>query len=115
MDAKIYKYITESIPMPVLFCDADHIIRYLNREARRYYYETRPHPDLIGKNIKQCHKPETWERILSLYDRMKNEGLGEERVGTSKIEGYRIYMTPVRDESGVLIGYLQRFEDGTHK
>jgi len=48
-------------------------------------------------------------------DKNQNDELGEERVGTSGIEGYRIYMTPVRDDTGAMIGYLQRFEDGTHQ
>ena len=115
MDAKIFEYIVESMPMPVLYCDMDHVIRYLNREAKRYYYVTRPFPEMVGKNHEECHKPETWLRILNLYEKMKNDGFGEERVGTSEIEGYRIYMTPVRDDDGALVGYLQRFEDGAHR
>ena len=111
---KMFEYIVESLPMPVLFCDTGHVIRYLNKAAKYHYYEARPHPDLIGRNIQLCHKPETWDIVLKLYEQMKNEDLSEARVGTSRPEGYRIYMTAVRDENGELVGYLQRFEDGKH-
>ena len=65
--------------------------------------------DLIGKNLFECHRPESKAAILALVEDMKNGGEAR-RIGTSKIEGYRIYMIPVRDKDGNMIGYIDQFE-----
>ena len=109
MECNAYREILNSLPMPVMFCDMDHVIRYMNPAAETYYYVTRPYKDLIGKCVFDCHKPESKAAILALVEDMKNGGEAR-RIGTSKIEGYRIYMVPVRDGDGRMIGYLDLFE-----
>ncbi len=109
MEFNHYREILDSMPMGVLFCDMDHIIRYMNPAAEIYYYETRHYKDLIGKNLFECHRPESKAAILALVEDMKNGGEAR-RIGTSKIEGYRIYMIPVRDKDGNMIGYIDQFE-----
>ncbi|MDD3347498.1 PAS domain-containing protein [Oscillibacter sp.] len=111
MEFAYCREILDSWPMGILFCDLDHVIRYMNPAAEYYYYVTRSYRDLVGKSVLDCHRPETRERILALVEELKAGG-GEKRIGTTKIEGYRVYITPVRDKDGTLIGYVDRFEDG---
>ena len=106
-----YKYIKEIVdswPTSILCCDMDHIIRYMNRAAKQHYYGARTYKELIGTNVFNYHKPETREKILELLEELKDGG-GAKRMGTVKGEGYRVYLVPVRDDAGMLIGYCQAF------
>ena len=47
--------ILDSVPYRIVFVDTDHIIRYMNREAKHHYYAVRGYSDLIGKSIFECH------------------------------------------------------------
>ena len=47
-------YILDSVPYRIVFVDTDHIIRYMNREAKHHYYTVRGYGDLIGKSIFEC-------------------------------------------------------------
>ena len=40
--------ILDSVPYRIVFVDTDHIIRYMNREAKHHYYAVRGYGDLIG-------------------------------------------------------------------
>jgi len=109
MEFSQYKEILDSLPEGVMFCDMEHTIRYMNPAAETYYYVTRSYKDLVGKCVFDCHRPESKAAILALVEDMKNGGEGR-RIGTSKIEGFRIYMIPIRDRDGVMIGYIDLFE-----
>jgi len=110
----IYKTILDSIEMPMLYCDINHTVQYLNPAAEHYYYVIRGCGDLIGKSLFDCHKVETKKKIIALVEQLKS-GKGEMRTGTAPITGHRAYLMPVRDENGSLLGYIKRFEDNTHK
>jgi DUF438 domain-containing protein len=101
-------YILESIPYPILFVDVNHIIRYMNKHAKFHYYEERGYRDLIGKSLFDCHNPHSKEKVLAAFERLKHHG-NEFFVGVS-MKNHRIYMNPVRNENGELVGYFERFE-----
>lgn len=105
---KIQSYILDSLPYPVVFVDCGHIIRYLNKAAKYQYYSVRGYKDLIGKSLFDCHNPNSKEKILAAFERIKNHG-NEVFIAVS-IKNQRIYMNPVRDDNGELIGYFERFE-----
>ena len=96
--------ILDSVPYRIVFVDTDHIIRYMNREAKHHYYAVRGYGDLIGKSIFECH---------SAVEKLKNHG-NEIYLGVS-VYNERKYINPVRDENGVLIGYFERFERNLQK
>ena len=73
MEFNHYKEILDSMPMGVLFCDMDHIIRYMNPAAETYYYVTRPYNDLIGKCLFDCHRPESKAAILALVKGLRED------------------------------------------
>jgi DUF438 domain-containing protein len=105
---KIMAYILDSFPYPVVFADCGHIIRYMNRAARYFYHQERGYGELLGKSLLDCHNDQSREKINAALEKLKNHG-NEVFIGVS-VKNQRIYMNPVRDENGVLIGYFERFE-----
>ena len=108
MEFSYHKEILDSWPTSILYCDMDHIIRYMNRAAKQHYYGARTYDDLIGTDMFNYHKPETCEKILELVEELKAGG-GAKRMGTVRGEGYRVYLVPVREDDGTLVGYCQTF------
>ena len=101
--------ILDSLPYPVVFVDSSFIIRYMNRYAQYHYYQERGYRDLIGKSIFSCHNKErSRERIRTAFEKMKLDGK-EMFVGVNA-RNQRLYMQPVRDGEGQLIGFFERFE-----
>ncbi|MGN0478622.1 MAG: PAS domain-containing protein [Hominenteromicrobium sp.] len=106
-------YILDSVPYRIVFVDTDHIIRYMNREARYHYYTVRGYDNLIGKSIFECHSEKSKEMLIAAVEKLKNHG-NEIYLGVS-VYNERKYINPVRDENGKLIGYFERFERNIQK
>ncbi len=113
MNEKTLKCILDAIPAPVVFVDTDHVIRFLNRKAEFHYYKERGYQDLIGKSIFGCHNEKSKEAILNIFEKFKKNGAEVFLKVNARNE--RVYMTPVRDDSGELIGYFERFENNVQK
>lgn len=110
---KLMTYILDSFPYPIVFVDCDHIIRYMNKAAERHYYGERGYGDLIGRSLFGCHNENSREKITAAFEKLKKHG-NEIFIGIS-VKNQRIYMNPVRDESGELVGYFERFEMNSQK
>ena len=104
----IMSHILDSIPYPILFVDCDHIIRYMNNSAKYHYYTEKGYKDLIGKSLLDCHNEQSRGKIIEAVEKLKNHG-NEIFLGVS-VKNQRMYINPVRDENGELIGYFERFE-----
>ncbi len=113
MDAAILTLILDALPFPIVFVDTNHVIRFMNKRARFHYYEERGYRDLIGKSLFECHNETSKEKILKIVETLKNHGREAFLAVSSKNE--RIYVTPVRDEKGELVGYFERFEGNFQK
>ena len=107
-DLELRDALLDAIPYPIVFVDMDHIIRYMNKTARFHYYDMRGYRDLIGKSIFECHNETSREKILEGFERLKRHSV-EIFIGVW-VNNWRIYMTPVRNEKGEMIGYFERFE-----
>ena len=105
----IMKGILDSYPYPIVFVDCTYTIRFMNRYAEYHYYKERGYGPLIGKSIFDCHDMESSkERIQSAFEKMKKDG--KEIFLKINSRNLRLYMQPVRDDSGKLIGFFERFE-----
>ena len=109
MDDRLLERIFDSWNKPVVFVDSDHVIRYMNRPARRTYARW---GDVIGKSLFHCHNEtscrkirEAWEEILA----------GAREVLITDSAKHRVYMRAVRDEEGALIGYYERYDPPREK
>jgi len=107
-EGKITKWILDAIPYPVLFADLSHTIRYMNRRAKYEYEEVRGRKSLLGSSLLECHSEHSGQKIREIVGRFERHG-GEEFL-TVTSRNQRVYMTPVRDEAGALVGYFERHE-----
>ncbi len=107
-DGKITGWLLEAIPYPVVFADLAHTVRYMNRRAKFEYEEIRGHRNLLGSSLLACHNEESCEMIRAIVKRFESHG-GEEFLKVTA-RNQRVYMAPVRDESGALVGYFERYE-----
>jgi len=107
MDNKLYQHLLDSLIDPLLFVDTNHIIRYLNKAARRHYSEGAA---LLNHSIMDYHNTASGDQILAIFSKMK-AGLKEEIITDN--EEQRIFMRAVRDNDNRLIGYYERYEQKT--
>jgi DUF438 domain-containing protein len=105
---KITRWLLEAIPYPVVFADRSHTIRYMNRRAIFEYEEVRGYRNLLGSSLLDCHNKESGEKIREIVSKFEKHG-GEVFL-TVTTRNQRVYMTPVRDENGSLVGYFERYE-----
>lgn len=95
-----------SLIEPFLFVDAEHVIRYMNKAAVEHY-EKWGGAAILGKSIFDCHNEDSCRMMLEVFEALKS---GEEERMISENEKRRIYMRAVRDASGELLGYYERYE-----
>lgn len=107
-ESKITKLLLEAIPYPVVFADVNHTILFMNRRARFEYEDQRGHRNLLGSSLLDCHNEKSCQMIREAVERFKNHGGEEFLLVTTRNQ--RVYMTPVRDEDGTLVGYFERYE-----
>ena len=104
MDNTFYESLLNSIKDPILVADIDHIVQYMNKAAIKHYEEGE---SLLGCNLLQCHNEESQKMMIEILSEMIN-GLDEKLITDS--EKHRKFMRAVRNESGKLIGYFERYE-----
>lgn len=100
------KSLVDSDKAPVVICDLEHIVVYMNPAAILRY-----HTDITGKSIKLCHNAESNQKIESVISWFK-ESKDNNIVYTSRNdkENKDVYMVALRDDSGTLIGYYEKHE-----
>lgn len=103
---KLFKSVLEQDRAPVVICDTEHTIVYMNPVAVKMYHE-----DLTGQNLKNCHN----EKSNDLIDKVVlwfKESADNNIVHTyySIKENKDVYMIALRGESRELIGYYEKHE-----
>ncbi len=104
MDATLLAQILDSVDDHIVFCDADHVIRYMNAPARARYAGK---PAEVGRSIFDCHTDESNAMIVEVSERLR---AGEDEVCISESETSRAYMRAVRSADGAYLGYWERHE-----
>ena len=102
----LFRSILEQDRAPVVICDTNSVIRYMNPASIAYYGR-----DLTGTDLNRCHKPDSCRKIqqvLSWFSQSPDHNL----VYTARddAEDKDIYMVALRDETGNLIGYYEKHE-----
>ena len=103
---KLFKSILEQDRAPIVVCDINDIIVYMNPCAKKHY-----HKDLTGGNIKDCHPPkanEMIDKVISWFKESKDNNI----IYTYRNddENKDVYMVALRDDDGTLIGYYEKHE-----
>ena len=104
-DGQLMERLLDSLKDPMVFVDSEHVIRYMNKAA---VVAHEGGLGLIGCSLFDCHNEESKTRILSLFPRLE---AGEDEILIVEEPRRRIYMRAVRDESGRLLGYYERYEE----
>lgn len=102
----LFKSVLEQDRAPVVICDLDSVICYMNPASIAYYGR-----DLTGTDLKRCHNPDSCRKIqqvLSWFSQSpENNLIYTARDDTEKKD---IYMVALRDTAGQLIGYYEKHE-----
>jgi DUF438 domain-containing protein len=104
MDDGTLHFILNCWNKPLVFVDTDHVIRYMNRPAKRHYAKW---GDVIGRSIFECHSERSCEIIKSAFGEIRE---GKREILISDSTKHRVYMRGVRDEEGKLVGYCERYD-----
>ena len=105
-----FKSVLEQDKAPIVLCDLEHTIVYMNKAAANRY-ENRGGYSLVGKSLMGCHSPKSQElinKVLSWFSESPyNNIIFESR---NEEENKDVYMVALRDEDGKLIGYYEKHE-----
>jgi DUF438 domain-containing protein len=99
----IFNAILDSLVEEIVFVDTEHIIRYMNPAGKKHYASR---GGAVGKNLFACHNEQSVTRIKDLFGQLQ---AGAEEVLYIDDKKQRVYMRAVRDQSGKLVGYYERY------
>jgi len=107
---KFFKSVLEQDRAAIVICDTNHIIQYMNPVAIARYAK-RGGKELIGKNLLECHNPQSQEMITKILNWFQEDEKNN-MIYTFKNEKENkdVYMVALRDEDGNLIGYYEKHE-----
>ena len=107
---EIFKSVLEQDRCPVVICDLDHKIIYMNPAAIKRYKKYGGEK-LIGRSLLNCHNAkscELIEKVLAWFAKSRENNM----IFTSRNEKENkdVYMVALRDGRGELIGYYEKHE-----
>lgn len=108
--SELLRSVLEADRAPVVVCDLDHTIVYMNPVAIERY-ANRGGKDLIGRSLLNCHNDKSCELINKVLDWFR-ESKDNNIVYTfkNKKENKDVYMVALRNAEGDLIGYYEKHE-----
>ena len=106
MLSALFKSIIDQDTDPVVICDPDSVIVYMNPASIRRYRK-----DLTGRNLSLCHTPESAAKIQRVLNWFR-ESPDHNRIFTTRVdrENADVYMVALRSSEGTLIGYYEKHE-----
>lgn len=105
-----FKSVLETDPAPIVLCNLNHEIIYMNESAIKNYAKSGG-KELIGKNLLNCHNPNSQKEIFDIIN-FFNKNAENNVVRTFYSEKYNkdVYMYAIRDSEKKLIGYYEKHE-----
>lgn len=105
-----FKSVLEQDTAPVVLCDLDHTIVYMNPAAIARYAKSGGEK-LVGKSLLACHNAASnamIEKVVAWFGADPSHNL----VYTYRNdkENKDVYMVALRDDGGTLIGYYEKHE-----
>lgn len=61
----------ETVQVAIVVADADYIVTYANEKCKQVFKDLLGAENFVGKNMNECHKPETVEKLARLFDEYK--------------------------------------------
>jgi translation elongation factor EF-4 len=84
-------------------------VHYMNKAAIAHYDEGE---SLLGRSLLDCHDKLSQATMVEILDAMQ---AGEEERLITDNKKHRVYMRAVRDATGRLLGYYERYESPGNK
>lgn len=111
MDLNVFlRSIIDQDLAPVIVCDLNHRIIYMNPSAVKTY-ENRGGESLVGRNLLECHSPNSAFKITEVLhwfaDSKENNRIHTFYDEKNNKDGY---MIALRDDDSNLIGYYEKHE-----
>ncbi len=103
---KLLKSVLEQDRAPVVICDLEHTIAYMNPVAIERY-----HKDFTGENLKTCHNEKSNElidKVIAWFSKSAENNIVY--TYNNEKENKDVYMVALRDDDGTLIGYYEKHE-----
>ncbi len=105
-----FKSVIDQDCAPVVLCNLDHTIIYMNPAAIRNYAK-RGGEKLIGQSLLACHNPRSRELIRRtvawFYESPEHNIIYEFH---NEKDNRDVYTVALRDANGMLIGYYEKHE-----
>lgn len=101
-----FKSLIDQDPAPVVICDLEHTICYMNPASIARY-----HKDLTGKSLIACHKTKSAQlidRVVAWF--ASNPAHNSVHTFYNEKENKDVYMVALRSNDGTLIGYYEKHE-----
>ncbi|MCD7846634.1 MAG: fatty acid/phospholipid synthesis protein PlsX [Oscillospiraceae bacterium] len=112
-----FKALVDADDEPIVICDVNHIIVYMNPTAVKRYAK-RGGAKLIDKSIFDCHNAHSKEIILSVFEKFLNDPTLNKVYTYTKNwdnEDTDVYIVALRDSAGTLISYYEKHESRLHE
>ncbi|MCD8108279.1 MAG: PAS domain-containing protein [Oscillospiraceae bacterium] len=112
-----FKAVVDADDAPIVICDVNHIIIYMNPTAVKRY-EKRGGANLIGNSIFDCHNEHSKAIILSVFNRfLADPTLSKVYTYTKNWNGEDsdVYIVALRNAQGNLLGYYEKHESRIHE
>lgn len=105
-----FKSIVDSDTAPIVVCNINHEIIYMNPVAIQRYAK-RGGKELIGKSLLDCHNSDSCEKIMKVLAWF-SESPENNRIFTfhNPKKNKDVYMIALRDDNNTLIGYYEKHE-----
>lgn len=107
---EFFKSVLEQDTAPVVICDTNHMIVYMNPAACEHYRKYGGEA-LLGKSLLDCHNPRSGELIKKILAWF-SEDVSHNRIHTfyNEKQNKDVYMIALRDDAEKLIGYYEKHE-----
>lgn len=105
-----FKSVIDQDRAPVVLCDLDHTILYMNPAAIRNYAK-RGGEKLIGQSLLACHNPHSQkliQRTVAWFRESPEHNIIYEFHNEK--DNRDVYTVALRDADGTLIGYYEKHE-----
>lgn len=112
-NAQFFKSIVDQDRAPIVICDLQHEIVYMNPAAKERYQK---HGELIGKSLTSCRNADSNEKIRQALEWFAADK-SHNKIYTFRNdkENKDVYMVALRNDCGELIGYYEKHEYRTNE
>ncbi len=103
---KLLRSVLDQDTAPVVVCDMEDTIVYMNPSAIRHY-----RGDLTGRSVKDCHPPkanEMIDKVVAWFSESRENNIMY--TFRNDKENKDVYMVALRDDDGTVIGYYEKHE-----